>query len=96
MMYHHIFTLTLVGMSVITIFGEIFIYNLIKEFKQHIVPFVITIRKIFTILINMGFYGHQASPLQFLGMAMVVIAVIYEFSREIYEEKPKRRVESVY
>lgn len=75
MIFHPGFTLNLLAMSSLSVVGQIIIYRFIKEFKQHIVPFVVTIRKIFTVLINVIVYGHKTELLQFIGMAIVVGAV---------------------
>ena len=49
--------------SMLAVIGQMFIYRLIKQFKQHVVPFVVTSRKIATILISIFFVGHNYSSL---------------------------------
>lgn len=89
MIFHPGFTLELLLMSLFSVLGQIIIYRFIKEFKQHIVPFVVTIRKIFTVLINVMAFGHKTHILQFLGMIVVVVAVTYEFYNELHQSKKK-------
>jgi len=45
-------------MSVLTFFGQIIVYRLIKEFKQHIVPFVVTTRKVITVVFSLVYFHH--------------------------------------
>ena len=45
-------------LSILSGIGQIFVYRIVKEFKQHIVPFVITTRKIFTVVISIVVYKH--------------------------------------
>jgi UDP-galactose transporter B1 len=59
--------------------GQIFIYRMVKQFKQHIVPFVITTRKIFTVIISIIVYHHSTNALQIVGIAIVFISVSYEY-----------------
>ena len=65
--------------GVLSFLGQIFIYRLVKEFKQHIVPFIITTRKIFTVALSIGYYGHKYSYEQLIGVAIVFGASAYEF-----------------
>jgi len=53
---------------------------MIKQFKQHIVPFVITTRKIFTIFISIVYYSHETTFVQLFGVFVVFVTVIYEFA----------------
>lgn len=69
-------------MSLLSTIGQFVVYYMIKEFKQHIVPFVITLRKIFTIGVNIVYYHHKASFLQSIGVVIVLVAVVYEFASE--------------
>jgi len=45
-------------MAILAFIGHIFIYNMINNFKQHIVPFVITTRKIISVGISMIYFKH--------------------------------------
>jgi drug/metabolite transporter (DMT)-like permease len=70
------FFIHLVGMSVLSCLGQFFVYRMIKQFKQHIVPFIITSRKIFTIFLSILFYSHKTSMIQLSGVFIVCFAVI--------------------
>lgn len=86
---HPMFAVHLVGMSLLSCLGQFFVYRMIKQFKQHIVPFVITTRKILTIFISIIYYHHQTTPVQILGVCVVFLAVIFEFGTELKKDEPK-------
>jgi solute carrier family 35 (UDP-galactose transporter), member B1 len=77
----------IVTLAVLTAVGQMFVYQLIKQFKQHIVPFVITTRKIFTVVISIIFYNHVTTPLQILAIVLVFCSASYEYLSELYWEK---------
>lgn len=55
---HPEFTIDLILMSFVSGLGQFFVYRMIKQFKQHFVPFTISSRKILTATISIVFYGH--------------------------------------
>jgi drug/metabolite transporter (DMT)-like permease len=62
-------------MSIVSGFGQFFIYRMIKQFKQHFVPFTISSRKILTATISIVFYGHKTNWIQILGICIVLFTV---------------------
>lgn len=66
-------------LSILSTIGQVFVYRMIKQFKQHIVPFVITTRKIFTVVISIIFYGHETSNLQYLAIVLIFVTASYEY-----------------
>lgn len=60
-----------------------FVYRMIKQFKQHFVPFVITTRKIFTVGLSIIVYKHATNVWQILGLILVFGVVKYEFVSEL-------------
>lgn len=70
-------------MSSLAFIGHIFIYKMIKEFRQHIVPFVITTRKIISVGISMLYFRHSSSFMQIVGIFIVFLATLYEFFTEL-------------
>jgi hypothetical protein len=60
---------------------------MIKSFKQHIVPFVITTRKVLTVCISLVFYRHRTNLGQIVGIMIVLGVVIYEFYNELLISK---------
>ena len=55
---HNKFLINLFLMGFLSTLGQIFVYRMIKQFKQHFVPFVITTRKIFTVGLSILWFGH--------------------------------------
>jgi len=84
---HRKFLLHLLLMGVLSTLGQMFVYRMIKQFKQHFVPFVITTRKIFTVGLSIFFYNHPTNFWQILGLMMVFGIVTYEFVSELMGEK---------
>jgi UDP-galactose transporter B1 len=82
-------------LSCLTAVGQIFVYRLIKQFKQHIVPFVITTRKIFTVVISIVFYNHPTSWIQALAIVIVFASASYEYLSEIYWDKKEENIKSI-
>ena len=64
-------------------FGQFFVYRMIKQFKQHVLPFTITTRKIFTAIISILYYHHKTNFLQIVGILIVFGTVGFDFIREI-------------
>lgn len=91
--YHPLFTFHLICLSFLSAFGQFIVYTMIKLFKQHIVPFIITIRKILTVLISIIIYNHRTSYIQLFGMGVVIISVIYEFIDEAKSKKEEVKME---
>lgn len=52
-------------------------------------PFLITTRKIFTVVISIGYFGHRVSLGQGIGVGVVGGAIVWEFWREIRGEGKK-------
>ena len=73
----------------LTTAGQIFIYRMIKQFKQHIVPFVITTRKIFTVVLSIFIFKHHTTVIQILAIALIFITASSEYITEIYNSKKK-------
>jgi uncharacterized membrane protein len=75
--YHPMFSIHLIGMSILSCVGQFFVYRMIKQFKQHIVPFVITTRKILTIFLSIIYYNHKTTAIQMIGVILVFLTIIY-------------------
>ena len=63
--------------------GQFFVYRMIKQFKQHFVPFTISSRKILTVVISIIFYHHETNWQQVVGVLIVLSAVAFDFLTEI-------------
>lgn len=75
MVDHPLFSLELFGASIFSAFGQFFVYRMIKHFKQHVLPFTITTRKLFTVLLSIVFFGHSTNWMQILGIFIVMLTV---------------------
>ena len=63
--------------GILCFIGQVFIYRIVKQFKQHIVPFIITTRKIFTVALSIIYYQHKWNFEQAIGVAIVFGASLY-------------------
>lgn len=81
---HPRFALDLVLNALLSSVCQLFVYYLIQKFRQHIVPFVITIRKIFSVVISILWFNHSIGGLQWLGIVIVLIAAVFDFIYEKY------------
>jgi uncharacterized membrane protein len=86
MLNYPLLTTHMVALSILTFIGQMFVYRLIKEFKQHIVPFVVTTRKILTVGFSLIYFHHQTSVGQVLGIILVFFVTLYEFLSEIVKD----------
>ena len=68
----------ILGFSLLNGIGQLFIYRMIIEFRQHIPSFVIAVRKCLTVVINLAFFGHKINKFQMGGIFIVFSAVIWE------------------
>ncbi len=76
--WHHkamLYDMLMVG--VVSFVGQVFIYRLCRIFKQHIVPFIITTRKIFTVGLSNFYFGHKVNYQQLIGIFIVLVASVY-------------------
>ena len=71
------FLVHMILMGVLALAGQMFVYRMIKQFKQHFVPFVITTRKIFTVGLSIVFYNHETNFMQVMGIITVFGIVAY-------------------
>lgn len=89
------FTAHLVAMSVLTFIGQIFVYRMIKQFKQHIVPFVVTTRKIITVGFSLIYFNHKSSLGQVIGILLVFFIMTYEFLSEMIKDSSQTEIKYV-
>jgi drug/metabolite transporter (DMT)-like permease len=52
---------------------------MIQKFRQHIVPFIITVRKILSVVLSILWFGHDINSYQILGIVVVFLAAIFDF-----------------
>ena len=58
--------------------GQISIYYVITNFKQHVFPLISTTRKIITVLLSIFVYGHTLKELQWVAIGLVFLGMFYE------------------
>lgn len=59
--------------------GQMVVFWMITLFRQHIVPFIITTRKIFTTLLSILFFNHSSTIWQFIGIIVTFGIAVYDF-----------------
>jgi drug/metabolite transporter (DMT)-like permease len=79
MIQHRLFAFHMILIGILNTLGQIFIYRMVNDFKQHFVPFVLTSRKILTVVLSIIFYHHQTNFWQISGVFIVFAVVTYEF-----------------
>ncbi len=68
----------------LTIYGVLystavmFAYKLISIFRQHVYPLVLGTRKCFTVCLNIAWYGHHLSAMQWVGIFVVFTGIMVE------------------
>ena len=67
-----------------TILGQVSIYYVILNFRQHMFPLVATTRKIFTILYSIYYFNHKTNIYMWIALVLVFGGIIYELVDELY------------
>lgn len=76
-----LFVLHLLSMAGLVFIGNIFVYRIIKDFRQHIGPFIITTRRIISVGISVIYFHHSSSAVQVICGLVVLFTTLYEFLR---------------
>lgn len=84
--FHPGFAAQLLGHAIIAAIGQLYVYKVIKQFKQHILPFVRASRKVLTVGVSILFYGHETNLMQVTGICLVLSTIFYEFYLSISED----------
>lgn len=87
---HHDLLVDLLLMGLLSFVGQIFVYYLQSIFKQHIVPLIVGTRKIFTVGLSILYFNHNISPMQLVGLIIVLGISLYEFKTESETSKQKQ------
>jgi uncharacterized membrane protein len=74
---HNLFIIHLLANGVLSTLGQMFVYRMIKQFKQHFVPFVVTTRKILTVGLSIIYFNHETNLVQVLGIILIFCIVTY-------------------
>ena len=73
---------------------QLFVYYLIQKFRQHIVPFIITLRKILSVVLSIIWFHHDISGYQVIGIIVVLLAAVIDFfyNKYCHHHKPAESV----
>lgn len=75
--------------SALQVVGQISIYYVVGNFKQHVFPMISTTRKIITVIASIFYFGHYINNLQWLAIAIVFLGMFYELYEELAHQKHK-------
>lgn len=74
----------LLVLAILQILGQVSIYFVVINFKQHMFPLISTTRKVFTVILSIYFYNHKVVIYQWIALVMVFGGMIYELADELY------------
>lgn len=83
---HSLFAFHMISLGVLSMVGQMFVYHMIKQLKQHIVPFIITTRKIFTVGVSFIYFRHAINIEQILWLNLFFCIITYEFMSELMQD----------
>jgi UDP-galactose transporter B1 len=66
--------------SILQVLGQISIYFIVLNFKQHIFPLVSTTRKVFTVLLSIFIFNHKMNGYQWIALCLVFGGMGYELA----------------
>jgi UDP-galactose transporter B1 len=69
------------------VIGQVSIYYVIANFKQHVFPLIATTRKIITVLLSIFIFSHTINTWQWVAITIVFFGMFYELYEEITHEK---------
>jgi UDP-galactose transporter B1 len=62
-------------MGILQVLGQVSIYYVISNFKQHIFPLISTSRKLFTVLLSILIFKHDLVFWQWIGLGIVIMGM---------------------
>ena len=74
---HQQIMLDILLVGFLTILGQVSIYYVILNFRQHMFPLVATTRKIFTILYSIYYFNHKTNLYMWIALVLVFGGIIY-------------------
>ena len=76
-----------IGMiGLLQVLGQISIYFIVLNFKQHIFPLVSTTRKVFTVLLSIFIFNHKMNMYQWVALILVFGGMGYELIDELFSD----------
>lgn len=79
--------------SVLQVVGQICIYYVVANFKQHVFPMISTTRKIITVIASIFYFGHYINQWQWVSIGIVFVGMFYELYEELSHQKHKDDLE---
>jgi hypothetical protein len=70
--------------------GQVAIYYVVGNFKQHVYPLVSTTRKVFTVVLSVLMFGHMLNAYQWVAVALLAVAMGAELHEEIAVQEEAR------
>ena len=80
---HPLVLVDVVMVGALQVAGQVSVYYVISNFKQHIYPLISTSRKIITILLSIFAFNHTITKLQWIALAVLFGTMAYELFDEI-------------
>lgn len=62
--------------AVLIAIGQLFSYYLVVNFKQHILPLIMTTRKSFSVMLSILVYQHQIQAMQWVGLLLIITGIL--------------------
>ena len=72
--------------GLLQVLGQISIYFIVLNFKQHIFPLVSTTRKVFTVLLSIFIFNHKMNMYQWIALILVFGGMGYELIDELFSD----------
>lgn len=67
----------ILGIGCLQVLGQISIYYIVSNFKQHIFPLISTTRKILTLLLSIFLFNHYINSYQWTAIGIVFFGMFY-------------------
>lgn len=77
-MNHPRVVVDLLCIGVLQVIGQVSIYYVVANFKQHVFPLISTTRKIVTVLLSIFIFGHTINHWQWISIFIVFFGMSYE------------------
>jgi drug/metabolite transporter (DMT)-like permease len=75
--------------AVLQVIGQISIYYVVANFKQHVFPLISTTRKMITVIASIFYFGHYINQWQWVSIVIVFVGMFYELYEELTHQKRK-------
>ena len=81
--YHPAVITDLLLAASMQVVGQVTIYYVIANFKQHMFPLLSTTRKVLTVFLSILVYGHKINLTQWVAISLVFGGMAYEVIGEV-------------